>query len=67
MSNIFRQSRHPLIRWWWEMDRVTFVLVLMLMLAGAVAVTTAGVAVIRTYGVGPYYFAMRQYAYLLAA
>ncbi len=21
--SLFRQSRHPLVRWWWEMDRLT--------------------------------------------
>lgn len=65
--SVFRQSRHPLVRWWWEMDRVSVVVLLIIMLCGAVAVTTASVAVAKTYNVGPYYFAVRHYMFLLAA
>jgi cell division protein FtsW len=65
--SIFRQSRHPLVKWWWEMDRVSVAVVVLIMLVGALAVTTASVAVSRTYDVGPYYFAIRHYLFLLAA
>lgn len=65
--SVFRQSRHPLVRWWWEMDRVSVVVLLIIMLTGAVAVTTASVAVAKTYSVGPYYFAVRQYLFLIVA
>ncbi len=62
--SVFRQSRHPVVRWWWEMDRVAVLLVALMMIAGVVAVSTASVAVAKTYNVGPYYFAVRQMMYL---
>jgi len=65
--SVFRQSRHPLVRWWWEMDRVSVGIIVIIMLCGAVAVTTASVAVAKTYSVGPYYFALRHYFFLVTA
>lgn len=65
--SIYRQSRHPLVRWWWEMDRVAVAVVVVIMLCGAVAVTTASVAVAKSYNVGPYHFAVRHYLFLLLA
>lgn len=65
--SVFRQSRHPIVKWWWEMDRVSAAVVAVIMLIGAVAVTTASVAVAKTYNVGPYYFAFRHYIFLLMA
>ncbi|PZP40211.1 MAG: cell division protein FtsW [Pseudomonas fluorescens] len=65
--SIYRQSRHPLVRWWWEMDRASVFVIIIIMLCGAVAVTTASVAVAKTYNVGPYYFAVRHYLFLLMA
>lgn len=65
--SIYRQSRHPLVRWWWEMDRMSVAVIIIIMLCGAVAVTTASVAVAKTYNVGPYYFAVRHYMFLLMA
>jgi cell division protein FtsW len=64
---MFRQSRHPLVRWWWEMDRTAVFIIVVLMLAGIVAVSTASVAVAKTYAVGPYYFALRQMLYAVCA
>lgn len=65
--SIYRQSRHPLVRWWWEMDRVAVAVIVVIMLCGAVAVTTASVAVAKGYNVGPYHFAVRHYLFLLLA
>lgn len=65
--SLFRQSRHPLVKWWWEMDRVSVGIIVLIMLIGALAVTTASVAVRGTYDVGPYYFAVRHYMFLLMA
>lgn len=65
--SIYRQSRHPLVRWWWEMDRVSVGIIVIIMLCGAVAVTTASVAVAKTYNVGAYYFAVRDYLFLASA
>lgn len=65
--SLFRQSRHPLVKWWWEMDRVSVFVLLCIMGMGALAVTTASVAVSKTYGVGPYYFGIRHYLFLLLA
>jgi len=55
------------VRWWWEMDRVAVAVIVVIMLCGAVAVTTASVAAAKTYGVGPYYFAVRHYLFLAMA
>lgn len=65
--SVFRQSRHPIVKWWWEMDRMSVLIVLIIMLIGAVAVTTTSVAVAKTYNVGPYYFALRHYIFLFLA
>ncbi len=65
--SLFRQSRHPLVRWWWEMDRLTVLLIVIIMIVGAVAVATASVAVAHKYRVGPYYFALRHILFLLIA
>lgn len=62
--SVFRHSRHPLVKWWWEMDRVSVGVLVLIMLIGAIAVTTASVAVADTYRVGPYYFAVRHYIFL---
>ncbi len=67
MSNLFRKSRHPFVRWWWEMDRTSIFLLLGLMFFGGIAVTTASVAAAKTYSVGPYYFAVKQYIFLVMA
>ena len=65
--SLFRQSRHPLVKWWWEMDRMSVLIVALIMGLGALAVTTASVAVSKTYDVGPYYFGIRHYIFLSAA
>lgn len=65
--SLFRQSRHPLVRWWWEMDRITSLLVFVLMLIGAIAVSTASVAVATKYNVGPYHFAVRHLLFIVLA
>ncbi|MCP5405062.1 MAG: cell division protein FtsW [Pseudomonadaceae bacterium] len=62
--SLFRQSRHPLVRWWWEMDRVAVLLIVVILIAGAVAGSTASVAVAKKYAVGPYYFALRHWIFL---
>jgi cell division protein FtsW len=49
------------------MDRMSVAILVIIMLCGAEAVTTASVAVAKTYNVGPYYFAMRDYMFLLSA
>ena len=63
--SVFRQSRHPLVRWWWEMDRPLFILLLCLIVFGALTISTASIAVAKTYSVSPYYFAVKQYIFLL--
>jgi cell division protein FtsW len=49
------------------MDRLSVLIIVLLMAFGALAVTTASVAVARTYDVGPYHFALRHYVFLLMA
>ena len=46
---------------------MSVLIVVLIMLVGAVAVTTASVAVNDTYRVGPYYFAVRHYLFLALA
>jgi cell division protein FtsW len=62
--SVFRQSRHPLVRWWWEVDRPTIALLFIIMIIGAIAVTTASVATAKTYSVPAYFFALKQYVFL---
>lgn len=64
---LFRLSNHPLVRWWWSMDRPTFTLVLLLMLIGCVVVVTASSGVATDYRVDAFYFARRQVAFILAS
>jgi cell division protein FtsW len=56
-----------MVRWWWEMDRPSVAIIIALMVIGVVAVSTASVAVAKTYAVGPYYFALRQMLYAVCA
>ena len=64
---LFRVSRHPLVRWWWRIDRVVVVLILLLMVIAAAVSMTASSAVAASYHVDPYYFARRQALFLSAA
>ena len=66
-KNVFRQSRHPVIRWWWEMDRTMFILLLLVIVVGGLVVSTASVAVAGKYAVNPLHFAVKQYIFLGAA
>lgn len=65
--NVFRLYSNPLVRWWWGMDRTTFVLLAALMVLGGVIVTTASISVADVYDVGVYYFAKRQWIFLTVA
>lgn len=49
------------------MDRGAVAIILILMLVGVVAVSTASVAVAKTYAVGPYHFALRQMLYAVCS
>jgi cell division protein FtsW len=49
------------------MDRPSVAIIIALMVIGVVAVSTASVAVAKTYAVGPYYFALRQMLYAVCA
>ena len=64
---VFRLSNHPLVRWWWSLDRWTVILVLAIMVFGAAVITTASSGVARGYNVDAYYFARRQFVFLLSA
>lgn len=65
--SIFRQSRHPVVRWWWSLDRTFLLMVLGVMVFGGICVTTASLSAAKTYSVGPYHFALKQYIFLLMA
>jgi len=65
--SIFRQSRHPIVRWWWSLDRTFLLLVLGVMVFGSVCVTTASMSAAKTYNVGPYHFALKQYIFIFMA
>lgn len=65
--SIFRQSRHPIVRWWWSLDRTFLLLVFGIMLFGGICVTTASFSAAKTYNVGAYHFAFKQYIFLFMA
>ncbi len=65
--NIYRQSRHPLFRWWHSLDTIILVTVGLIILLGGLSITTASVAAAPKYGVGPYYFAIKQGIFLMLA
>lgn len=62
--SVYRLSRHPMVRWWWEMDKVILSFLAVVLLIGVVAVSTASVGVSKTFSVAPYHFAMKQYVFL---
>lgn len=62
--NLFRSSKHPFVKWWWNTDRKTFLLVGLLMCVGLAVVSTASAAVSNTYDVGTYYFFKRQAVFI---
>jgi cell division protein FtsW len=64
---MFRLSNHPLVRWWWSIDRASVFVALALMLLGLVIVTTASAGVANDFRVDPYYFARRQLVFALIA
>lgn len=65
--NIYRQSRHPFVRWWHSLDHIMLASIGLIILLGIMAITTASVAAAPKYAVGPYYFAIKQGIFLLAA
>ena len=67
ISNIFRLSNHPIVHWWWGIDRTNFVAILALMIFGVVAVSLGSSAVAKTYSVDHYYFAKKQLVFILMA
>lgn len=67
MRRFLRSSRHPAVRWWWSLDRLSLLVIFLLVMAGLVFVTTASSGVARTYDVDPNYFARRQIIFMLGA
>lgn len=67
MRRFLRSSRHPAVRWWWSLDRLSLLVIFLLVLAGLIFVTTASSGVARTYDVDPNYFARRQFVFMLGA
>lgn len=67
MSRLFRLSNHPLVRWWWGMDRVSFFIIIALMFIGGAALASASIAVVDTYHTDPYHFFVRQLPFLALA
>ncbi len=59
-----RLSKHPLVRWWWSLDRTTFLSVLGLMIFGSMLMMSASIAVSQEYSVSAYYFAKKQAIFL---
>ncbi|MAR56770.1 MAG: putative lipid II flippase FtsW [Rickettsiales bacterium] len=51
-------------RWWWTVDRPTWFALLLLLVIGAVLVTTASPAVAARIGLGEFHFAQRHYVFL---
>lgn len=54
-------------RWWWTVDRYSFVAIMLLMALGAMLVTASSPPVAERIGLPPFYFVKNQYLFLLLA
>jgi cell division protein FtsW len=62
-----RAERTPFADWWWTVDRLTLVAILVLMLAGIVLSLAASPPVAARLGLEPFYFVNRHVLYLIPA
>ncbi len=62
-----RTDKSVLSRWWWSVDRLTVMALLILAVAGIVLVTAASPSVAERIGLHPFYFVRRQLVFLLPA
>ena len=60
-----KHGRSFLGSWWWTIDRLTLVAVVIIIAFSAIMVTTASPAVADRIGVGSYYFVKRQLVFLI--
>lgn len=61
-----RKNTNIIARWWWSVDRVSIISVILLMSIGAVLVTTASSAVANRIGIADsFYFTKRQIIFLI--
>ena len=61
------QSDNPIIRWWWSIDRLNFILILSLAFIGVVMVATASPSVATRIDLGGYHFLIRHVMFLFPA
>jgi cell division protein FtsW len=62
---ITRTDKSVLSRWWWSVDRLTVVALMILIVVGIVLVTAASPSVAERLGLRPFYFVTRQMALLV--
>ena len=64
---VSRAERTPFADWWWTVDRLTLVAILVLMLAGIVLSLAASPPVAARLGLEPFYFVNRHVLFLIPA
>ncbi len=62
-----RRGSSFLRRWWWAIDSVLLIFVLMVISVGAMLITTASPAVAERLGLNSFYFVHRQFIFLFIA
>ncbi|MCE9506875.1 MAG: putative lipid II flippase FtsW [Alphaproteobacteria bacterium] len=62
-----RTEKSLLSRWWWSVDRLTLMALLVLITVGIVLVTAASPSVAERLGLHPFYFVTRQLFFLVPA
>jgi cell division protein FtsW len=67
MKILPRTDKSLLSRWWWSVDRLTLMALLILMAVGIVLVTAASPSVAERVGLNPFHFVYRQLIFLVPA
>lgn len=62
-----RENQSIIGRWWWTVDRYSFIAILLLMLTGAMLVTAASPPVAERIGLDPFHFVRNQFFFLTLA
>ena len=67
MSSFARTDTSLLSRWWWTIDRLSLVAIVILAALGAILVLAASPAVAQRIGLENFYFVNRQFFFLPVA
>lgn len=62
--NFDRQNKNALSSWWWTVDKLSLLAIILIMAFGAVMVTTASPAIAERIGHDSFYFVRRQLLFL---